>query len=321
MVLSETIHPLAPRSPAATATTQTATDASGSGSRAESPVGSLELSFNKSHPSADFAGDDDSAEADIVIIRDDQDDRSAHAATTSSLDRRASQKGHGGSGEDDRKNERRVTLPPSPPLTVEEVGQHRDEHAFGVPLIPDEEDIGNLRADNPDSFGATREFQIIRNKPQSPQPYRKPRSSYYIGPPGSHSAFGTPQVGQIGVHDPREIVRIERDYTSGELPQFSPTFPLELEGRITATKFIETINSVNEILISAYSLRRAALDNTLAALTFYATTIFMDSHYDREMKRLAALLDNLNAELYNPRGLNILWPRRVAFLFLEIEYY
>ena len=50
-------------------------------------------------------------------------------------------------------------------------------------------------------------------------PYRKPRSSYYIGPPGSHTAFGTPQVGQIGVHDPREIVRIERDYQSGELPQ------------------------------------------------------------------------------------------------------
>lgn len=56
-------------------------------------------------------------------------------------------------------------------------------------------------------------------------PYQKPRSSYYVGPPGAHSAYGTRQVGQIGVHDPREIVRIERDYTSGELPQCALGLP------------------------------------------------------------------------------------------------
>ena len=79
-----------------------------------------------------------------------------------------------------------------------------------------------------------------------------PRSSYYTGPPGMNSAFGTDPTGMIGVHYPREIVRIERDYTSGELPQyvlrclhfvdtgfecvtlrFHPTFPLELEGRVS----------------------------------------------------------------------------------------
>ncbi|KZV88053.1 hypothetical protein EXIGLDRAFT_619938, partial [Exidia glandulosa HHB12029] len=144
-----------------------------------------------------------------------------------------------------------------------------------------------------------------------------PRSSYYVGPPGAHTAYGTPQVGQIGVHDPREIVRVERDYTSGELPQFSPTFPLELEGRITATQFIETINAVNEILISAYSLRHAALDNAIATFTLYISRLFLTSHYDKEMQRLAQLLDMLNAELYNPQGLNILWPRQCAFLFVR----
>ena len=46
-----------------------------------------------------------------------------------------------------------------------------------------------------------------------------PKSSYYIGPPGVDSFYGTPPTGQIGVHYPREIFRIERDYTAGELPQ------------------------------------------------------------------------------------------------------
>lgn len=236
-------------------------------------------------------------------------------------------------------------LPPSPPLTIEEIGEHKDEHAFAsTPTAHqdhaiEEEDIAESsrprilapstsNLDLPSRTDAdeedtprSRTFEVIRSKQPSPMPYQKPRSSYYVGPPGAHSAFGTPQLGQIGVHDPREIVRVERDYTSGELPQFSPTFPLELEGRITATQFIETINAVNEILISAYSLRHAAFDNTVATMTLYISKLFLRSHYDKEMGRLAQLLDALNAELYNPRGLNILWPRRSAFLFLEIEYY
>jgi len=41
-----------------------------------------------------------------------------------------------------------------------------------------------------------------------------------------------PPVGHIGVHHPREIIRIERDYASGEVVQFTPIYPLELEGRV-----------------------------------------------------------------------------------------
>lgn len=36
------------------------------------------------------------------------------------------------------------------------------------------------------------------------------------------------------------------------------------------------------------------------------------------MRRLERLIGDLNAELYNPVGLNILWPRKVAFLFVSI---
>jgi hypothetical protein len=35
------------------------------------------------------------------------------------------------------------------------------------------------------------------------------------------------------------------------------------------------------------------------------------------MRRLERLISDLNAELYNPVGLNIVWPRKVAFLFVR----
>ncbi|KZT42750.1 hypothetical protein SISSUDRAFT_979430 [Sistotremastrum suecicum HHB10207 ss-3] len=151
-----------------------------------------------------------------------------------------------------------------------------------------------------------------------PQP---PRSSYYYGPPADDSAFGTEPMGTIGTHYPREIIRVERDYESGELCQFATAYPLELEGRITPTEFLESINAINEILISAHSTLAAFVDNTVAVLTLYISNLFWTTQYDRSMKRLAGLIDELNAQTFNPRGLNILWPRRVAFLFLEIEYY
>ena len=59
-----------------------------------------------------------------------------------------------------------------------------------------------------------------------------PKSSYYFGPPSPDSAYGTAPTGHIGVHHPREILRVERDYTGGELIQFAPIYPLELEGRV-----------------------------------------------------------------------------------------
>lgn len=82
-----------------------------------------------------------------------------------------------------------------------------------------------------------------------PPDYVPPRSSYPVGPPPIGSAYGSDPVGQIGVHFPREIVRIERDFSGGELvqyvlgsltrnflmliiPRFFSVYPLELEGRV-----------------------------------------------------------------------------------------
>ncbi|KAF8887714.1 Golgin subfamily A member 7/ERF4 family-domain-containing protein [Infundibulicybe gibba] len=148
-----------------------------------------------------------------------------------------------------------------------------------------------------------------------------PKSSYYFAAPPPDSAYGTHPIGQIGLHHPREILRIERDYTGGELIQFAPIYPLELEGRITPTQFLESINAINEVLISAHSLRHSFLDNILAVFSLQLSRLFIPSHYEKEMQCLRYLVDDLNTGLYNPVGLNILWPQSVAFLYLEMEYY
>ncbi|KAG8931482.1 hypothetical protein FRC02_002661 [Tulasnella sp. 418] len=153
-------------------------------------------------------------------------------------------------------------------------------------------------------------------KPSNPS--HIPRSSYYVGPPPVGSAFGSEPMGQIGYHFPREIVRIERDYSGGgELPQFYPTYPLEFEGRITPTQFQESLNEINEVLISAHSLRHSALEHVLGVMTLYLSVLVIETHYEKEMKRLARLFERLNAEVYNPVGLNLLWPRKTAFMFVS----
>ncbi|KAH9921332.1 Golgin subfamily A member 7/ERF4 family-domain-containing protein [Fomitopsis serialis] len=173
---------------------------------------------------------------------------------------------------------------------------------------------------NPYGSSHTRIHDFSSTKPLRSRPL-VPYSSYYFGPPPPDAAYGTEPIGQIGLHHPREIVRIERDYSAGELPQFSPVYPLEFEGRLTPTQFLETINAINEILISAHSLKHSFVDNALSFFTLQTSRLVLASHYDKEMSRLQQLIEDVNMRSYNPRGLNILWPRKVAFLFLEIEYY
>lgn len=148
-----------------------------------------------------------------------------------------------------------------------------------------------------------------------------PHSSYYFGPPPLDAAYGSNPIGQLGLHHPREIVRIERDYSGGELVQFASVYPLELEGRISPTQFLETINIINERLISAHSLRHSFVDSCIAFFTLQLSKLILTPHYEKEMQRLRLEIDDLNKRVYNSVGLNILWPQKIAFLFLEIEYY
>ena len=85
------------------------------------------------------------------------------------------------------------------------------------------------------------------------------------------------------------------------------TYPLELEGRvsdfihepsarrrsihvggpqITPTQFLETINAINEILLSAHSLGHAFVDNALAFFSLQTSRVLKKSHYEKVWPRL-----------------------------------
>ncbi|KAK4055568.1 hypothetical protein OIV83_000114 [Microbotryomycetes sp. JL201] len=137
--------------------------------------------------------------------------------------------------------------------------------------------------------------------------------------------FGTRPQGTIGRDRPRTIVRIERDYTSGEVVQFFGGWMWEFEGRISPRQYESIIKDVNEVLASAHDPSKSFWDNVVAVLTLYISPKVFGSHYERasatEMARFQQVLQKANTEVLNSAGINILSPRRNGFLYLEFEYY
>ncbi|KIL71093.1 hypothetical protein M378DRAFT_66621 [Amanita muscaria Koide BX008] len=205
------------------------------------------------------------------------------------------------------------------PSGIKRASQHRLDLKLTSPppweLIDPPSDDGQKEASGVYARYGSGSYERANHRPLIP------KSTYYRGPPTGDSAYGTAPIGHLGIHHPREVLRVERDYSGGDVIQFSPSYPLELEGRITPTQFLESINMINEVLISAHSLRHSVLDNTLAVFTLQLSRLVLRTHYDQELQRLRRIIDDLNTGLWNPVGMNILWPANVGFLFLEIEYY
>ncbi|WVR08295.1 hypothetical protein IAU60_005344 [Kwoniella sp. DSM 27419] len=147
----------------------------------------------------------------------------------------------------------------------------------------------------------------------------QPRSSYPRQAIPAHSYYYTPITGTIGKHLPKEIVRIERDWSGGEVCQFETTFPLELDGRIQPAQFAQFIHELNAILVCAYSVRGAVWDNLLAVASLWTSLLWRQSCFERELRRAERHIDESNQQLFNAHGLNVLSPRDVALQFLEIE--
>ena len=98
--------------------------------------------------------------------------------------------------------------PPGVPLTFASEG--RQNSSFSTQAVQDSSHVGTAHTRNQtDNSGFT-----VKSGQRSRQ------------------IFGTPPVGIIGKHKPREIIRIHRDYSAGEICQFSSKYPPELEGRV-----------------------------------------------------------------------------------------
>ncbi|KAK6908977.1 hypothetical protein I203_102984 [Kwoniella mangroviensis CBS 8507] len=149
----------------------------------------------------------------------------------------------------------------------------------------------------------------------------KPRSYYALRALPPHSYFHQPITGTIGKHLPKEIVRIERDWSGGEVCQFDTVYPMELEGRIQPHQMSEFVTTLNEILYSAYSVRATIWDNLIAVGTLWTSLIWRESHFEKELQRAERFIQESNKTLFNPQGLNLLSPRYVALQFVRSPFF
>nr|ODN91272.1 hypothetical protein L203_01477 [Cryptococcus depauperatus CBS 7841] len=140
----------------------------------------------------------------------------------------------------------------------------------------------------------------------------KPRSAYprQALPPMSY--YHQPVTGEIGKHLPKEMVRIERDWSEGEICQFETIFPMELEGRVEPAQLTTFLNNINEKLREAYAVGPTVADNLIAVATLWSSLLWRESHFEKA--------NQANHDVFNPVGLNVLSPREVALQFLEVEY-
>ncbi|KLT44281.1 hypothetical protein CC85DRAFT_283795 [Cutaneotrichosporon oleaginosum] len=148
-----------------------------------------------------------------------------------------------------------------------------------------------------------------------------PRSS--VPQPGQPNStyYGQPPTGIIGRDLPKEIVRVDREWSLGDICQFSTAFPLELETRLDAATYTKLIESINAPLREAYSVSGAVVDNLIGVLTWWTSLLWRTSHFEKELRRAEDIIEEANTTTFNRVGLNILSPRSVALQYLEIEYY
>ncbi|TXT15504.1 hypothetical protein VHUM_00007 [Vanrija humicola] len=145
----------------------------------------------------------------------------------------------------------------------------------------------------------------------------EPRSSVPHAAASTNTYYGQPPTGTIGRDLPKEIVRVERDYSLGDICQFTTNFPIEIDGRVTPTEFAKFVEAVNEPLREAYSVSGAVVDNVIAVLTWWTSLWWRTSHFEKELQRAEAVIRKANETTFNPAGLNVLSPREVALQYVS----
>lgn len=123
------------------------------------------------------------------------------------------------------------------------------------------------------------------------------------------------------IHQPNGIkVFIQRDYTDGTPVKFQTKFPVELEGKIDAIAFQETVSTINNMYNEAESLGgRTYCESCFACLTAYLSYLCMDTHYEKVcLKKIGRYIEDQNQNIYVPRGLMIVDPAERGLRTLEI---
>ncbi|ORX73881.1 hypothetical protein DL89DRAFT_263896 [Linderina pennispora] len=114
-------------------------------------------------------------------------------------------------------------------------------------------------------------------------------------------------------------IRIERDYSTGDMRQFSLDVPVQLQGRIDEQRFKRFVRRINGMLAEAEGATlRNVLEGCLAFATLYLSTLIIKPHFRKTIDRISRFIAQENESFFAPMGLVVLDPQLTAFMFIEI---
>ncbi|GAU92465.1 hypothetical protein RvY_04542 [Ramazzottius varieornatus] len=131
---------------------------------------------------------------------------------------------------------------------------------------------------------------------------------------GKASGYGYPMT-----QSPRFTVFIERDYSQGIQVKFQEKFPPELDGKMDPTTFQTIIQRLNEIYEDAETPNCAtAWENCIGCCTCYMAFLFMESRYNKFLKKARAYIAEQNRQL-SSSGITIVDPYERGMRLIEIR--
>lgn len=114
-------------------------------------------------------------------------------------------------------------------------------------------------------------------------------------------------------------IYIQRDYSEGTGVKFSTDFPSELEGLMDRESFNYLISTVNRYYKKAEALSfKSFLESCCACLSAYLLYLFMDSYYERCVKKAAAFIHEQNETKWKRRGILIMDPMERGLRSIQI---
>ncbi|KAJ2162627.1 Golgin sub A member 7 [Coemansia sp. RSA 552] len=140
-----------------------------------------------------------------------------------------------------------------------------------------------------------------------------------VGVPKTYGLPVTSDIAQQASSEQWRRVRVERDYSQGDMRQFVVVVPDQLVGRIDEQRFRRFIRRLNTMMAEAEGATlRNVLEGCLAYATLYLSTLLVKSKFKKTVERISQFVAHENKTFFEPAGLLVIDPLQTAYMFIEI---
>ncbi|EGD80852.1 hypothetical protein PTSG_01438 [Salpingoeca rosetta] len=113
---------------------------------------------------------------------------------------------------------------------------------------------------------------------------------------------------------------IQRDFSKGTTPRFATTLPQQLASKISAEQFAHAITQINDVFEEAEAPSLSLyMTNVLSCLTGHLLQFCVENPYEKRFREVSALTEQLNQQVFGPKGLRMVDPLRRGLRAIEIQ--